>query len=150
MRKFALIIVIVVTSYFVYIKYLDSAVKPLETYKEFTTFLNDADYGSALKLIDDSYGVHEAIKNRREWARMYQIAKITETVNKITSKSMSEDGTTASFHINQRAWVVPGTTAPAMPDYLFRHRVVLKQKGEDSTGWIVSEFEEEIESLGKR
>jgi hypothetical protein len=150
MKKFALIVVIVVVSYFVYSKYLDSAVKPIETYKKFTTFLNDARYDSALKLTDESSGVHDAIKNRKGWSRAYQIAKITETVNKITSKSMSEDGTTASFDINQRAWVVPGTTPPAYPDFLFRHRVVLEKTGEGATGWMVSEFEEEIESLGKR
>ena len=150
MKKFALIVVIAIVGYFVYSKYLDSTAKPLETYNRFATFLNDADYDSALKLVDNSSTVHDAIRNRKGWARVYQIAKITETVNKITSKSMSEDGTTASFHIDQRAWVVPGTTAPAMPDYLFRHRVVLNKAGEDSTGWTISDFKEEIESLGKR
>ena len=150
MKKIALIVVIVVVSYFVYSKYLDSAVKPLKTYEIFTTYLNGADYGSALKLTNDSSGVHGAIRNRKGWARAYQIAKITKTVDTITSESMSEDGTTASFNINQRAWVVPGTTAPAMPDYLFKHRVVLNKTGGGSTGWIVTEFEEEIESLGKR
>jgi hypothetical protein len=145
-----LIVVIVVVSYFVYSKYLDSAVKPIETYKKFTIYLNNANYDSALKLTDDSSGVHDAIRNRRGWVRAYDIAKITETVNKITSKSMSEDGTTASFNINQRAWVVPGTTPPAMPDYLFKHRVVLEKTGEGATDWMVSEFEEEIKSLGKR
>lgn len=150
MKNIIIIIVAVIAAYVGYTKFAGPANNPYETYKTFTSLINETKYNEALNMTEGSASTEDSLKSRQGWFRMLRIEKITQTVNDVVSQSMSTDGHSASFEINQRAWVVPGTTAPAFPDYLFKHNVVLKKDENSLSGWIVSEFLEEIESLGKR